>query len=78
MKFPFVRSLHLFDGGETRVVRTDGANLLLETHLLRMLYGKPAFAAFNRLQFGLGRLWPFKYFAQFFFMVLKRADSPRT
>ena len=76
LKYPFVRSLKLMNGGGTRIVYADGANLLLETHVLRLLYGTPLFAPFNRLQFGLGRLWPFKYFAQFFFMVLVREDRP--
>ena len=76
LKFPFPRSLRLLRGDGLRLVRTDGANLLLETHLLRLLYGTPAFAPFNRLQFGLGRMWPFRYFAQFFFMVLVRDDRP--
>lgn len=76
LKYPFPRSLKLLKGGGLRLVRTDGANLLLETHLLRLLYGTPAFAPFNRLQFQLGRLWPFRYFAQFFFMVLVRDDGP--
>jgi len=74
-KYPFPRSLALMRGTGLKVVRTDGANLLLETHLLRMLHRTPVFAPFNRLQFSLGRLWPFKYFTQFFFMVLTRGDA---
>jgi len=76
LKYPFPRSLRLLRGGGLRLVRTDGANLLLESHLLKLLYGKPSFATFNRLQFQLGRWWPFKYFTQFFFMVLVPTDRP--
>ena len=77
LQYPFPRSLQLMNGGGLRLVHTDGANLLLETHLLRKLYGTKLFAPLNRLQFRLGRLWPFKYFAQFFFMVLTRKERPR-
>lgn len=70
LKYPFPRSLRLLSGDGLRLARTDGANLLLETHLLRAWYGKPGFGAFNHAQFALGRLWPLKYFTQFFFMVL--------
>ena len=76
LKYPFPRSLKLLQGGGLRLVRTDGANLLLDSHLLKLLYGRPAFALFNRLQFALGRWWPFKYFTQFFFMVLVPTDRP--
>jgi 2-polyprenyl-3-methyl-5-hydroxy-6-metoxy-1,4-benzoquinol methylase len=76
MKFPFPRALALAKGGGTRIAHTDGASLLLESHLLHALAGTPLFAPFNRAQFALGRLWPFKYFAQFFFMVLVREDRP--
>ena len=78
MKFPVGRSLRLVggNGGGTRIARTDGTSLLLETHLLHALYGTPLFAPFNRLQFALARTWPLKYFAQFFFMVLVRRDRP--
>ena len=69
-KYPFPRSLELVKRHGLRVVRTDGANLLLETHLLHLLRRTPLFAPFNRAQFGLGRLGPLRNFTQFFFMVL--------
>jgi SAM-dependent methyltransferase len=69
LKYPFPRSLRLLRGGGLKLVRVDGANLLLETHLLHAWYGKPLFGAFNRLQFALGRWGPFRYFTQFFFML---------
>ncbi len=77
LKYPFPRALKLMKGDGLRLVHTDGANLLLETHLLRLLYGTKLFASLNRLQFALGRAWPFKFFSQFFFMVLTREDRPR-
>jgi len=76
LKFPVARSLKMIEGGGTRIVRTDGTNLLLETHLLRLLHGSPLFAPFNRLQFALARAWPLKFFSQFFFMVLVRKERP--
>ncbi len=70
LKYPFTRSLRLLQGDGLKLVRTDGANLVVDTHVLKLFYGKPGFAGLNRAQFQLGRLWPFKYFTQFFFMVL--------
>jgi hypothetical protein len=76
MKFPVARSLKMIEGGGTRIVRTDGTNLLLETHLLRLLHGSPLFAPFNRLAIRARPAWPLKFFSQFFFMVLVRKERP--
>jgi len=70
LKYPFTRSLKLLQGDGLKLVHTDGANLVVDTHVLKLFYGRPGFAALNHLQFRLGRLWPLKYFTQFFFMVL--------
>jgi 2-polyprenyl-3-methyl-5-hydroxy-6-metoxy-1,4-benzoquinol methylase len=73
--YPFYRTLRLFSDGRTTIVRTDGANLLFDPLTVRVVSRLPGFTVLNRLNFRLARLWPLKYFAQFFFVVLKRSDA---
>jgi SAM-dependent methyltransferase len=72
LRYPFWRALRLFDGTGLRPVRTTGTNLLFDARLLRMLHAAPFFPFLNRAQFEIARRWPFKFAAQFFFMVLRR------
>jgi SAM-dependent methyltransferase len=72
LRYPFWRSLRLFDGTGLRLVGTTGTNLVFDARVLRALHRAPFFPLLNRAQFALARRWPLKYAAQFFFMVLKR------
>jgi SAM-dependent methyltransferase len=75
LNYPFYRSIRLFKGNNIRVVKTSGTNLLLGGILLRVLYKTPAFATVNRINFQLSRLWPLKFFTQFFFIVIKNEGT---
>jgi SAM-dependent methyltransferase len=72
LDYPSFRVLHLFDGGDRRVMRTDGTNLFWDDRLIRLCYRRPAFASLNRVNFALARAWPLRYFAQFFYVVIRR------
>ncbi|MEO5616463.1 MAG: class I SAM-dependent methyltransferase [Candidatus Eisenbacteria bacterium] len=72
LRYPFWKARGLFAGRELRLVGTTGTNLVFDATVLRLIYRTPLFAPLNRLQFELARRWPFKYFAQFFFMVWQR------
>lgn len=73
LEFPFYRSMRLFTGDDRRLVRVDGTNLFWDGRLLGACYGKSWFPAVNRAAFTLARQWPFRYVAQFFYVVVKRA-----
>jgi 2-polyprenyl-3-methyl-5-hydroxy-6-metoxy-1,4-benzoquinol methylase len=75
LKYPFWRSLRLFDPHGLEVVRTTGTNLCFDARLLRMLARTPFLAPLSRAQFALARRWPLKYAAMFFYMVLRRGDE---
>jgi SAM-dependent methyltransferase len=72
LSFPSYRALKLFEGDGVRVLRSDGTNLFFNTPLLKLLHRGRTFTALNELNFRLARLWPLKYFSQFFFVVLTR------
>ena len=73
LEYPFTRSRRLFAGDDRRVIATDGTNLIWDGRSLNVFYRTPVFAALNRLQFEWGRSWPFKYFTQFFYVVVQRS-----
>lgn len=75
LRYPFYRSLRLFEDRRFRRVATDGTNLVLDTVLLRTFYGTAVFPALNAVNFRLSRLWPLKYVTQFFFMALVRRED---
>lgn len=72
LAFPAQRTLRLLEGPGLRRVATSGTNLFLDPKVLSSLYGTRAFAAVNRANFELSRLWPFRYLSQFFFVAVKR------
>jgi 2-polyprenyl-3-methyl-5-hydroxy-6-metoxy-1,4-benzoquinol methylase len=72
LSFPFYRTLRLFNDDGVRVIATDGANLIFNNPVLKLLYPTPLFGPLNRLNFRLARRWPLKYFSQFFYVVLQR------
>jgi len=72
LAYPFYRSIRLFHGEGTEVIATDGTNLFWNTLALRWLHRTAWFPALNRLNFRLARLWPLKYAAQFFYLIVRR------
>jgi 2-polyprenyl-3-methyl-5-hydroxy-6-metoxy-1,4-benzoquinol methylase len=67
LSYPFYKTIGLFKNKPYRVVKTTGTNLFY-WHFLHKL---PGFNALNVLNYQLGKLWPFKYFNQYFYIVLK-------
>jgi 2-polyprenyl-3-methyl-5-hydroxy-6-metoxy-1,4-benzoquinol methylase len=72
LRYPSYRGPALFRQNGARIIRTSGVNCLLNAPLLALLYRSPIFASLNRLNFWLSSRWPFNYFAQFFFFVVKK------
>lgn len=72
MSFPFYRSLRMFKRKEIIVVETTGTNLIFLNVYLKRLYLSPIFPLVNRLNYWASLIWPFKYFTQFFFIVIKK------
>jgi len=75
LSYPFWRSYWLFRDKRLRVIKTAGSNLTLTYSSVRYIYGKRYFEALNKVEFCLARLWPLKYFAQAFFLVIKKASA---
>jgi SAM-dependent methyltransferase len=79
LEYPFPRAMGLFTGGDRSLIHVDGTNLFWEDKSIRAWYARGSFPALNRWNFQLARLWPLKFFAQFFYVVVKRAESgPRS
>ena len=76
LEYPFTRAVELFVGDDRSLVHTDGTNLLWDDKTIRALHPTPWFPTLNRWNFQLARVWPLKYLAQFFYVVVKRADDP--
>lgn len=75
LSFPFYKSISLFKNSKFRVIETSGNNLVFIRIMTDLLYRLPIFATINKINFSLARLWPFKYFAQSFFVVWKNEDG---
>ena len=72
LDYPFYRTIRLFQGRTTKVVATDGTNLIWNRPLLRWLYGTRLFPPVNLINFYASRLWPLKYVAQHFYVVVRK------
>ena len=72
LNYPFYRSIRLFQGKSTHLIATDGTNLIWNRPLLRWLYGTWVFRAVNVIDFNASRLWPLKYLAQHFYLVVRK------
>lgn len=75
LRYPFWRSMRLFQRYGLHRLHTTGTNLFFDATTLRLLFRTPLFVPANRCQFALARHWPFKYVSQFFFTVWRK---PRT
>jgi len=72
VKYPFWKILRLFGFKHMEVITITGQNLFFVGPEFRFLYGRKGFRFINQLNFYLSQLWPFKFFAQSFWIVLKR------
>ena len=75
LNYPFYTSMKLFRDKNLRIIETSGTNLMLGGVILRLLYKTPVFSMINKINSSLSRLWPLKYFTQFFYIVLKNEST---
>lgn len=71
LQFPSYRTMELLSSNGLKVIRTSGTNLMLNGFILKVLHKSSIFPALNRIDSFLSSIWPFKFFSQFFFVVLK-------
>lgn len=74
LRFPFYHTFRLLREPGFMIVKTSATNLLLDSISLRLAYRTPVFRVINRINFGLSRRWPLKYFGQFFYVVLRKPN----
>jgi 2-polyprenyl-3-methyl-5-hydroxy-6-metoxy-1,4-benzoquinol methylase len=68
LSYPFYKSLNLFITKDIKLVKTTGTNLFY----WNFMYKLPFFSLLNKINFYMSR-WPvFKYFTQFFFIVVQK------
>ena len=67
LSYPYYKTIKLFKNKPYKLVKTTGTNLFY----WHFLHKFPGFNALNVLNFKLGKLWPFKFFNQYFYIVLK-------
>jgi 2-polyprenyl-3-methyl-5-hydroxy-6-metoxy-1,4-benzoquinol methylase len=67
LSYPFYKSIRLFKDKPYKVIQVTGTNLFYWHFLHRF----PAFNFLNKINFKLGKLWPFKFFTQYFYVVLQ-------
>jgi 2-polyprenyl-3-methyl-5-hydroxy-6-metoxy-1,4-benzoquinol methylase len=72
LSYPCYRSLGLFRDKRVKIIKTAGSNLIFTYATVRHTCKKPFFQTLNKLDFYLSKAWPLKYFAQSFFIVLKK------
>jgi 2-polyprenyl-3-methyl-5-hydroxy-6-metoxy-1,4-benzoquinol methylase len=72
LDYPFYRSIQLFGGATTKVIATDGTNLFWNGPLLRLLHTTQLFPGVNAVNFHASRLWPLKYMAQHFYLIVRK------
>ena len=67
--YPFYKTLRLFEKEGFRILKTRGVNLFLIDLILPYIYKRKNLL---RLDAFLSKLYPFKYFSQFFFIVITK------
>ena len=72
MKYPFYKTIGLFRRSGFEIIKSSGTNLIFNTPILRLLYGKASFSAINEADSSFSRRWPFLYFSQFFFLIIRK------
>lgn len=72
LSYPFYKSLKLFNDESLKIIKTTGSNLFFNRFILKALYRRSIFPSINKFNYILSRLFPLKYFTQFFFIVIKK------
>jgi 2-polyprenyl-3-methyl-5-hydroxy-6-metoxy-1,4-benzoquinol methylase len=67
LNYPFNKTINLFRNKPYKLIKTTGTNLFYWHFLHKM----PGFNFLNLVNYQLGKLWPFKFFNQYFYVVLK-------
>ncbi|MBI3519882.1 MAG: methyltransferase domain-containing protein [Bacteroidetes bacterium] len=67
LSYPYYKTINLFKNKPYKLIKTTGTNLFY----WHFLHKFPGFNSLNVLNFKLGKLWPFKFFNQYFYIVLK-------
>lgn len=67
LNYPFYKSIRLFKNNPYKLIKTSGTNLFY----WHFLHKFPAFNFINKLNYQLGKIWPLKFFTQYFYVVLK-------
>jgi ubiquinone biosynthesis O-methyltransferase len=76
LDYPFYKSMKLFRNSNLKILKTTGTNLFFIDAMFPFLTKISFFPLLNRINFYLSRIFPFSYFSQFFFIVLKN-ETPR-
>lgn len=67
LSYPFYKTINLFKNKPHKLIQTSGTNLFY----WHFLHKFPGFNTLNKFNYNLGKLWPFKFFNQFFYIVIK-------
>ncbi len=67
LSYPFYKTIRLFKNKPYKLVHTTGTNL----YYWHFLHKYPFFNRLNILNFKLGKLYPFRFLTQYFYIVLK-------
>ena len=77
LRYPFWKTLRLFKSDQQfRRIKSTGTNLFLFKIILNLLRKTKGFARFvNHTDSFLSTLFPFKYFTQFFFVIIEKRND---
>lgn len=68
LAYPSYKTLRIFKESGLKIIKSTGTNLLY-WHLYKFVAKS---VLFNKLNYRLAQIWPFKYFSQFFFIVITK------
>jgi len=67
LSYPFYKTINLFKDKPYKLIQSTGTNLFY----WHFLHKVPGFNLLNKLNYALGKVWPFKFFTQYFYIVLQ-------
>lgn len=68
LKFPSYRTIRLFEQAGVRILQTTGTNLFY-WHVYKFVLKSRLFI---KLNYWLSKHWPFKYYSQFFYLIITK------
>lgn len=72
LNYPFYKSMRMFNAKGIKIIKTSGYNAFLDSLTIRFMAEKKCLRFFNKLNFKVSKFFPFKYFSQFFFIVIHK------